>query len=283
MALRRCFLLLTTLLFVSAQAFAGGPWTQMKHKLYVQLGYNIIAENNRLFSTVTDDHILLLSRAVTDQTIGLYAEYGVTDKFTIVADIPYKMTSSSANVLLPNDPYQAKQGNLRSFGNISLTGKYQIYKSAINIATDLTIHFPTAIQDFTTRLSTGYMTYGFEPKINIGYGNNKLYAYSSLSYNYQIDLIDQIKASVEIGYKIYKDLYTIIAVDILQSTQEIQPRNDDFLFLYQDQQEYFASTLKLSKGIYKNMGLNFHMTIITVGANYVQKGPAMGGSVYFKF
>ncbi len=268
---------------------AGGPWTQKKGKLYFQFDYNIIPTSNKLFFTADGGNFLSLPRAITDQTLGIYAEYGLSDKFTFIANIPYKITKSSEKdftsqtpIQLP-DPLFAESGNLNAFGNITLTGKYQLYKKDILLAADITLLFPTGSRDIATKLRTGYDTYGVQPSIHLGYSKEKLYASSNIAYHYRTDLIDEIKLSAEVGYKVYKDLYAIIAINILQSTESIQPRSEDFPYLYQDQQEYFASTLKFSKVVYKNMGLNLHMTIATTNANYVQEGPAIGGSVYFKF
>ncbi len=271
-------------------SIAGGPWTQKKGKLYFQLGYNIIPQNNLLFFSADGGDFLNLPRAITDQTYSLYAEYGLSDRFTLITHIPYKMTKSSKEkftpqppFVLPPDPLLVESGNLNGLGNLTLSGKYQFYKKDILLAADLTLMFPTVSQSQITKLRTGYDTYGIQPSVHLGYSKDKLYTSANIAYHYRTELIDEVKISAEIGYKIYKDLYTIIAVDILQSTQKIQPRADDFPYVYQDQQEYFASTLKLSKGIYKNIGMNLHMTIATLKANYVQEGPAIGGSVYFKF
>lgn len=280
---KNIFILTAIIFLFSVNIFAGGPWTLKKNKSYLQVSYNIIASNNHLFSTENKDKSLFLSRAITDQTTSFYGEYGVTDKFTLITHIPFKYTKNSEEVLLPLDLYQADHGTLNSFGNTSITGKYQFYKKKVIMAADLSVSFPTGKTDTKTRLRTGYDTYGIQPGIHFGYSKDKFYTYGHVAYNYRTKLTDEYKLTMELGYKLYKGIFTIVAFDIVQSTKVQAPRTNEFTFLYQDQQEYIASTLKLSKNLYKNMGINLHMTILTVHANYVQKGPAMGGSIYWKF
>jgi len=279
--INKLLLSLFVLIYAVGSAYGGGPWTLPKNSIYLQLGFNIIAENNRLFYLETDD--LLLHRAITDQTISFYGEYSITDKFSLTVDLPFKLTQNSEKIFEPDDPFKSEQGDLNGLGNLVISPKYQLYNKNIVMAMSLDISFPTASMDQNLRLSTGYDSYGFQPNLSLGYSKTKWYSFAQMGYNYRDKLSDQFKLSMEAGYKVFDKVYVIFAIDILQPTSKEVEKPNDFLYLYQDFQQYYAGTLKLSSTVWKNMGVNLHMTMLTINANYVQKGPALGGSIYWKF
>lgn len=279
--MKQLFTLLSVIL-ISNMSMAGGPWVKKKGEAYFQFGGGIIPSTNMFFYRGGDLHYT--NRKITDLSLGLYNEYGLTNKLTLITSVPFNMVSSSSTVdtnsvfpLLPN-------GELAGFGNISLTPKYEILSGALKLTGGLEISLPTGREDVSTGLRTAYKTYGFMPTVDLGYSKNKFYGFIETGYNFRTDLADDYKFELEVGYKVYKNVYAILNFNSRFSTFDKTKSSvfDTQAGLYANGQEFSALTLKLSTPIKNNFGVNFHMTLINLHGHLVQKSPSIGGSIYYK-
>jgi hypothetical protein len=156
------------LISLSNTSFAGGGWTRDKGKGFAQIGFNNITYT----TTYLDDGSLgttdNLTREITDQTLQLYAEYGLTNNITLLLNAPYKLTEAKKIGASPRP-----EGSLNGVGNISVGGKYGILKGKINLAATLRYDAQTAKADELTGLRTGYDASVIAPGVAIGLGGNK--------------------------------------------------------------------------------------------------------------
>ena len=74
------------ILLLSISTFSQGPWTQEKGKFYTQLSFTTISNYNTLFG----DSEYILQRNITDNTLQFYGEYGVSEKTTLLVNLPLK-------------------------------------------------------------------------------------------------------------------------------------------------------------------------------------------------
>ncbi|PKO95135.1 MAG: hypothetical protein CVU14_12425, partial [Bacteroidetes bacterium HGW-Bacteroidetes-9] len=111
---------------IATTTLAQSPWVMKKNGIYAQFTFNSIPEYHTLFNGngVTFE----TSRLVKDRTLQVYAEYGITDKLTMIASVPYKLIE--LNTLNPlyigptkNIPEATK---VNAPGNIQLSLKYKI-------------------------------------------------------------------------------------------------------------------------------------------------------------
>ena len=118
-------------LFISISAFSQGPWTQEKGKFYTQLSFTTIPSYSELFGNPDYE----ISGKITDNTIQLYGEYGISDKTTLIVNVPYKVIKHKELVnpcLVGPCPEHTNKEN--SLGNIEIGLKHNFYKKNCKIA-----------------------------------------------------------------------------------------------------------------------------------------------------
>lgn len=176
------------------------------------------------------------------------------------------------------------QGTLAGFGNINITPKYQLLNGTLKLTGGLKLSLPTGSSDHLTGLKTAYETFGIMPIIDLGYSKNKFYGFIETGYSFRTDLADDFKFELEVGYKIYKNIYAILNFNSKFSTIDatLSKFTSKQTGLYANGQEYSALTLKVSSPIKNNFGINLHTTLINFHGHLVQRSPSIGGSFYYK-
>lgn len=276
-------ILTTTFIFNSLYAFAGGPWVQEKHHAYFQLsgayiGYDHIYINKQNFLDLRHD--------VTDITLQAYGEYGISNHFTLIANIPFKIQNIQPQSTIDSTYHPYYNGSLTGFGNISIAGKYQFLNKKFVAATQLRIDVGSNVQDPSTGLRTGYPEYGITPSVSAGKGGDKQFAYAETGVtirggNYG----NQFNAKAEGGYKISKTYFIgVIDFAILLSdpAETLLPDPFKYTALYNDAQSFTAFGLKINQEVGKH--LMFNLAVYgAVGGSYVAASPSFNFGVACKW
>lgn len=278
------YTILLFLLFTSQTLFAQSPWTQKKGSGYYQASVNLIGNYSTLHFNGSDSWNL--SREVSDMTAAVYGEYGLTDKITVIAELPYKFLSTGST-LLPNPSVvnpTNQEGSLNTLGNIKLGLRNQFINKSVVFSGQLTLELPTSTYDDKTGLSAGYDAVSIIPSISVGKGYDKYYGYLSIgtgikSNNYSEDL----RVSGEFGAKVLDRLWIIGVLDVLKSFE-----NGDYVAesrnletgLYVDQQEYTALGLKFILEATDKLG--FNAGFYGGPGNFVASQVSMNFGVYLK-
>ena len=63
------------------------PWARSRAGVFAQMAYQTIPSYTALFGS-SADHDLLLPREVSEQTVQVYGEYGLSRKTTLVGAVP---------------------------------------------------------------------------------------------------------------------------------------------------------------------------------------------------
>lgn len=279
--MKQLFFLFSIFLF-SNISVAGGPWVKKKGEAYFQFGMGVIPSTNNFF--FTNNKIYQTNRSVSDLNLGLYSEYGLTNKLTFITQIPFNMVSTSSSIdTLINLPL-LNSGQLAGFGNISITPKYELLSGKLKLSGGVKISLPTGKTDNSTGLKTAYETFGIMPIIDIGFSKNKFYSFIETGYNYRTNLDDDFKFELEVGYKVFKNVFAILNFNARFSTldTDIPQFYAEQTGLYANGQEFSALTLKISTPIKNNFGVNFHTTLLNFHGYLVQRSPSIGGSIYYK-
>ncbi|MEO5675291.1 MAG: hypothetical protein ABIQ74_11660, partial [Chitinophagales bacterium] len=166
-----------SLLFLcnSVCAFAGGPWSQDKHHGYVQLSGTYIGYDHRYINNQNFSDIM---HKVTDVTLQGYCEYGISNRFTLIANIPFKLQNIQPNNAIDSSDTRYYNGSLTGFGNISVSGKYRFLNKKLVAAAHLRIDARSFAENQSIGLRTGYPEYGIAPSLSLGRGGDRWFAYA---------------------------------------------------------------------------------------------------------
>lgn len=271
------------LILLSHSIKAQGPWAQGIGHGYSQILFNIVPTYNEIYSGGGSTRTA--ERELTDITLALYSEVGITRKITLGANIPWVIVSSgeASEGTVPSLP----EGSLSNSGNISVFGKYTLLDQVIKVALISQVDLPTAKQDPITGLSTGLDATTWQPKISVGGGISDWFAYGFFGYGYRTnDHHDFLNFGVEAGLSTQNKITIIVNVnrwhnldngdDTVDSTANVETG------LYTSFQEYNAVLLKLfAEDLFQGFG-----AFGSVGGGSgtsVAASPALSLGVFYKW
>jgi len=264
-------------LFVNFSIFAQSPWTQEKGKVYTQLSFTSISNYHTLFG----DPDYSTSGDITDKTIQLYGEYGLTNKTSLLVNLPLKLISIDVFENSGNTDF-----NTTTLGNIEIGVKHNFLKKDWLLSGQLSIEANTATYDTTSGIRTGYDAFTFTPLVLAGKSFSKTYIQTFLGANIRTnDYASNFKIGGEVGYKIFNHIWLISFIDIVKSFEngDIQlPIENTLNGLYVNNQEYGAFGFKGIGEITKTFGVSASVAGAFFGNN-VAKQAALNIGVYQKF
>jgi len=275
-----------TILFlcICLQAFSQSPWTKEKGEFYTQLTYTTIPNYNTLFGDPDSNSF----SDISDNTIQFYLEYGISDKTTIIANLPLKLitidnfTDPRINCLgdCPQDY------NDTGIGNIEIGVKHNFYKKDWILSGQFSMEANTGSYDTFSGIRTGYDAYTFTSLFLAGRSFDKLYIQSFIGANIRTnDYSSNFKIGGEIGRKISNKIWIIGFVDIVKSFYDGTiniPFVNQFNGLYVNDQEYGAFGLKSIVEMSEKFGVNVGFGGAFFGNN-VAKQAALNIGIYHKF
>jgi hypothetical protein len=231
----------------------GQAWTQKKGASYSQLGYSSVAGESK-YNNSGDP--LNLVRKVSDITMQLYHEQGITDRLTIAGNIPIKFVSTGDEIVSPGfSGNTLPAGNLSGLGNISVSAIYGLKQDAkwvysIQLRTDL----KTASEDKVTGLRTGVDAWGIAPSFHIGHGAN--FFWTSLDFGTNLrtnNYSTQWFSNFQLGTKLGDHLNIIGQFGALQSLEDGNSPDGNSIEtgLHTNNIEFVAYSLKLGYEIKK--------------------------------
>ncbi len=269
--------IIAALLFTGT-LFAQSPWTKKKNEAYLQLSFSSISNYTELFGNPdygTD-------REITDNTLQLYAEYGVSDKTTLFANVPFKMVKSGNPTL---NTAITPEGSESSLGNIQLGVKHNFYNKKWLVSGQVGIEANTGSYDTTTGLRTGYDAWTITPLVLVGRGFNNWYIQAFTGVDIRTnDYSSAYKLGGELGYKAVDWLWVagfLDGVASFQNGETVIPTSNALTGLYVNNQSYAAFGLKLIGEINDKFGANVGIGGAFGGRN-VAKKPAFSLGLYYK-
>ncbi|SEC42419.1 hypothetical protein SAMN04489761_2954 [Tenacibaculum sp. MAR_2009_124] len=258
--------------------FAQSPWTKKKNEAYLQLSFSSISNYSELFGNpdyATD-------REITDNTLQLYTEYGLSDKTTLFGSVPLKMVQSgnpTLNIAI------TPEGSETSLGNIQLGVKHNFYNKKWLISGQIGVEANTSTYTATSGLRTGYDAWTVTPLILVGRGFNNWYIQAFTGVDIRTNNYSSAyKLGGEVGYKAIDWLWVAGFLDGVASFQNgevVIPTNNGLTGLYVNNQSYAAFGLKLIGEINDKFGTNVGIGGALGGRN-VAKKPAFSVGFYYK-
>jgi len=117
--MKKIFLLL--MCCIGFSTLAQSPWTKKKKEAYLQLSYTTIPNYSTLFGNPEFN----TEREINDNTLQFFTEYGLTDKTTLIVNLPLKFVSSNDLVDKSNNLPLTIEESKTALGNIQLGLKHK--------------------------------------------------------------------------------------------------------------------------------------------------------------
>lgn len=268
-------------IFISCTLFSQSPWTQKKGKAFTQLSYTSIANYTAVFGSPDYE----TERAVSDNTLQLYTEYGLTDKTSILLNVPLKLITTNELVNNTPTPFTIEDSET-SIGNIELSLKHNFYKKDWLITGQLSVEANTSSYNEASGIRTGYDAWSVTPLFIVGKSFNEIYLQAFTGFNFKSnDYSSNFRLGGEIGKKITDKIWLIGFLDISKSLKNgdfIVPNNNILTALYVNDQEYGSFGLKAIGEFNDTFGATFGFGGAFFGNN-VAKAPALSIGLYKKF
>jgi len=271
-----------TLSLINTTIYSQSPWTKNKGEIYTQLSFSTIPSYYEIFG----DPDYFLNRDITDNTFQLYGEYGISEKTTLILNIPFKnITTSDVLNPTPLNPNFIEGSNSNAFGNIEAGIKYNFINKKWLVTGQFNFEFNTSSYDEVSGIRTGYDAYTFTPLVNFGRSFNKSYLQGFTGFNLRTNnYSSNFKIGAEGGTKLINRIWLIAFLDFVISLNngDIEvPTQNILTALYVNDQEYTAFGLKLIGEITSDFGLIAGFGGAFSGNN-VAKQAALNFGVYYK-
>jgi len=270
----------TIVMILSAQLLlAQSPWTQEKGKFYTQLSFTTISNYDEIFG----DPDYETDREITDNTLQLYGEYGLSNKTTLIVNLPVKFISTGDAVNAT--PFIAEEST-SALGNVSVGLRHQFYNKKWIISGQVNVEANTGTFEAASGIRTGQDAWTFTPTLNVGRSFDKFYIQAFTGIDIKTnDYSNNFKIGGEVGTKVHSKIWLIGFVDIVNSFQDGDvaiPLSNAATALYVNNQEYGAFGLKAIGEINNSLG-----GILTFGGafsgNNVAKQAALTFGLYKRF
>ncbi|MEO9572101.1 MAG: hypothetical protein ABJH82_14525 [Polaribacter sp.] len=270
------------ILFISISAFSQGPWTQEKGKFYTQISFSTISNYDELFG----DPDYKIEGKISDNTLQFYGEYGLSDKTTLIVNLPLKSISFDQNVVCVTTPCNAIEHKETTLGNIEIGIKHNFYKKDWLLSGQFSVEANTSSFDANSGIRTGYNAFTFTPLFITGKSFNKAYLQTFIGSKIKTNnYSSNLKIGGEYGHKVSKHIWLIAFLDIEKSFKNgtvVLPNSNLATGLYVNDQEYGVVGVKAIGEFSDNFGMTASLPAAFFGNN-VAKQVALSVGVYKKF
>lgn len=205
------YLLILTPSVLTAQA-----WTKSKGQGFYKLDFTSIKAAD-VFDKNGD---VVGFRTLGNYTTSFYGEYGVSNKFTVLAYVPFYVR----NVV--NETKGRQTGQIiergivnNNFGDVDLGFRYQLPIKNVAVAANLILGIPTGDAKQVDGLFTGDGEFNQLLKIGVGTGKKRWWTQVALGFNNRTKgFSDEFRYDFEFGYKFFNDrLLAIFKINGIES------------------------------------------------------------------
>ncbi|MFZ4633433.1 MAG: hypothetical protein ACOYNO_04425 [Saprospiraceae bacterium] len=164
-------------------AGAQSPWTRSKAGFYTQLAWHFIPAYESLYAP--GGGTSSLERTLSEQTLQLYGEYGLSNRTTATVSVPFRFLNAGDLTADAAAGVQTEAGHLNGLGNISLAARHRFAIGALDITGALQADFPVDKYNLNSGLSLGYNALTIKPMLSMGQGYAKAYWFTYAGYAYR--------------------------------------------------------------------------------------------------
>jgi protein XagA len=183
-------------------------WTKSKGAGFYKLDFTSIQASD-VFDTKGN---VVPFRSLGNYTTSFYGEYGITNKITATAYVPFFVR----NVV--NETKGRQTGNIiepgitnNNFGDVDLALRFALPVKAFAMSATLTLGLPTGDAKQTDALFTGDGEFNQMLKLAAGTGGKRWWSQAALGVNNRTKgFSDEFRYDFEIGYKLFNDRFLAI-------------------------------------------------------------------------
>lgn len=266
-----------------ATANAGGGWTYVKGKGFVKLNQSAL-RSDQLFNP--DGEVIDIT-TVGYYATSLYGEYGLTDRLTAIAYVPFFSRNTLNKTRFRFSGREIPGDQLNSIGDVDLSLQYGFYKSDTWVAS-LRVLFglPTGT---VSGGETGILQTGdgeFNQMIRVDLSRplgDKAWMSLYAGFNHRTnDFSDEYRLGAEIGSKLGQHFFAIAKVDIVQSFFNGDADPSQGATLFSNNTEFISPSLELAYELKNEIGFTLSAAGAFAGRN-ILAAPNYGVGVYKKF
>lgn len=285
-----CITVWSSLLLWQTSVYAGA-WVREQGSGYIQLSFTYL-KSNSLFNKTEPDP-LFLNRKVTDNTLGLYGEYGITDDLTVIGYVPWKFMVTDNEILESNFISDTlPSGRLSAFGNSFFILKQKLIQKKHALTAQLRIEAPIDNVDITG-LSSGYNNWVFHPSLLLGRGYNRWYYSIDAGFRFRTNnYSNEFYGNLELGYKLVENMNDHIGknvwvMGVLEPKLSMYDGSvDDGIKIntarFVNNQEYFAWGTKFIYSYNKDYSINLGIYGSFYG-NLVMRFPSLNIGISYEW
>lgn len=207
--MRRILSIALLLMMVAQTAMAGGPWPRAKGHGYAMVSGTYLGYG-KMFGPNSD--IVNLRRNMTDVTIQAYLEYGISDRLTVLVNLPFKYVASSSTINQTdffNDTL--KSGDIFGLNTVMMGFKYNIVNRKVLFSAGLNGESNVARFDSLSALRTGPLSFVIHPYLSAGTTFGKFYTQLDAGYRVRLNgYSHEVDLAYELGYSWNQKTYFIL-------------------------------------------------------------------------
>ena len=235
--------------------FAQSGWTKAKGEGFYQISFQTFGSED--YYTLEGE--LLQTNRFSQQSAVFYGEYGVTDKFTIIANLPLQTWNGFSTTQ-----------QVSGLGDLRLEFKHSILKKYLPLSISVAPEIPigrannfakSTVNDFDEiNLPSGDGEFNIWSTLASSFAlpNTPLYGNIFASYNMRtqyngVSFSDQIAVGAEIGYKVADLVWVNARLNTLKSVDQVLVATD---FVRGDGTEYTSFSFGANIPVFKEFNLS---------------------------
>lgn len=209
--------LLLTLTIMTPSVSTAQAWSKSKNQGFYKLDFSTIRASD-VYDTKGD---VVPFRTLTNFITSFYGEYGINNKLTAVAYVPF-FVRNTVNATKGNQTGNIIEQGIENnnFGDVDLGLRYQFFnKNGIAASANIMLGLPTGDARQTDALFTGDGEFNQMVRINVGTGKTKWWTQGGIGFNNRTKgFSDEFRYNFEFGYKLFNErLLAIVKVSGIES------------------------------------------------------------------
>jgi protein XagA len=207
------FLSFLLIISMTPSVLMAQAWTKSKGEGFYKLDYSSIQASD-LFDS--KGKVVPFNRTIGNATTSFYGEYGISNKVTAIAYIPFFVSDKLGARTIPTaSPSSSNNG----FGDVDLGLRIALPVKAFAVSANIFLGLPTGISKQANDLVTGDGEFNQMLKIAMGTGKKKWWTQGALGFNNRNKgYSDEFRYDFEFGYKFLNDrLLAIFKINGVES------------------------------------------------------------------
>lgn len=266
---------------IAHTSFGQGAWVKEKGKGYAKLSQSAIIANQ--FYNLDGEIIDITTTGI--YITSLYAEYGITDKFTVVGYVPFFRNTLNERQFRTSGRIEPGD-SFNSIGDINIGLQYSLLKKgSFVMSTSLTLGLPTGSTNGgdTELLQTGDGEFNQLLKIHGGYSFYPAPFYTSFGLginNRTKNFSDEFHAFAEVGYIANKfiGILKLYVVESFQNGSKVVSQNG----IFSNNTEFLSIGPEVAYNITDKFGATASVAFALSGQN-ILAAPSINGGFYLSF